>query len=38
MRGVLGFHWYEDWSGGEQMFENLKKVQEAFPDKHIIVY
>jgi len=32
----MGFHWYEDWSGGEQMFANLKKVQEAFPDKSLL--
>jgi glucosylceramidase len=32
----IGFHWYEDWSGGDQMFANLKKVQEAFPDKALL--
>jgi len=32
----MGFHWYEDWSGGEQMFGNLKKVAEAFPDKPLL--
>jgi len=32
----MGFHWYEDWSGGEQMFGNLKKVSEAFPDKPLL--
>jgi glucosylceramidase len=32
----IGFHWYEDWSGGEQMFGNLKRVNEAFPDKHLL--
>ena len=32
----IGFHWYEDWSGGEQMFANLKKVEEAFPDKPLL--
>jgi len=31
----LGFHWYEDWSGGTPMYENLRRVYEAFPDKHI---
>ncbi|HMR85694.1 MAG TPA: glycoside hydrolase family 30 beta sandwich domain-containing protein, partial [Niabella sp.] len=31
----IGFHWYEDWSGGTPMYETLKRVQEAFPDKHI---
>jgi len=32
----IGFHWYEDWSGGDQMFANLKKVQEAFPEKAML--
>ena len=32
----MGFHWYEDWSGGEQMFGNLKKVEEAFPNKPLL--
>ena len=32
----IGFHWYESWSGGDQMYENLKKVHEAFPDKNIL--
>ncbi|MBS1933987.1 MAG: glycoside hydrolase family 30 protein, partial [Bacteroidetes bacterium] len=32
----VGFHWYEDWSGGTQMFENVRRVKEAFPDKNLI--
>ena len=32
----LGFHWYEDWSGGDQVFENVKKVKESFPSKNIL--
>ncbi len=32
----IGFHWYEDWSGGTQMFENVGKVHESFPDKNLI--
>lgn len=31
-----GFHWYESWSGGRQMFENIKAVNEAFPEKHLM--
>ncbi len=31
----IGFHWYEDWSGGMPMYDNLRRVYEAFPDKHI---
>lgn len=32
----MGFHWYETWAGGQPMFENVKKVQEAYPDKNLI--
>jgi len=32
----MGFHWYENWTGGEPMFENVKKVQEAYPTKSLI--
>lgn len=31
----IGFHWYEDWSGGTPMYDNVRRVQEAFPDKNI---
>ena len=32
----IGYHWYEPWSGGEQMFDNVRLVYETFPDKHLI--
>lgn len=32
----VGFHWYEDWSGGQPMYENLKRVHEAYPNKPIL--
>jgi glucosylceramidase len=32
----VGFHWYEDWSGGDQMYDNIKLVHESFPDKNIL--
>ncbi|HEX5887731.1 MAG TPA: glycoside hydrolase family 30 protein [Pyrinomonadaceae bacterium] len=32
----VGYHWYEPWSGGEPMFDNVKLVREAFPEKHLI--
>jgi glucosylceramidase len=32
----LGFHWYEDWSGGKQMYDNIRRVKEAYPDKNIL--
>ena len=31
-----GFHWYETWSGGLPMFDNVKKVHEAYPDKGLL--
>lgn len=31
----IGFHWYEPWSGGTPMYDNLKLVNEAFPGKNI---
>lgn len=31
----IGFHWYEDWSGGTPMYDNLRRVHESFPDKNI---
>jgi glucosylceramidase len=31
-----GFHWYESWSGGRQMFENVRAVNESFPDKNLL--
>jgi len=32
----LGFHWYETWTGGPMQFENVAKVAQSFPDKHLI--
>lgn len=32
----LGFHWYESWSGGEEMYNNVGIVSESFPDKHLL--
>ena len=32
----IGYHWYEPWSGGEPMFDNIKLVYESFPDKDLI--
>jgi len=32
----IGFHWYEPWSGGDPMFDNVRLVHETFPDKHLI--
>lgn len=32
----IGFHWYEDWTGGGEIFDNVKRVAESFPDKKLI--
>jgi glucosylceramidase len=32
----VGFHWYEDWRGGAQMFDNVKRVHESFPTKNLM--
>jgi len=32
----IGFHWYEPWSGGEPMYDNLKLVNEAFPGTNLL--
>ena len=32
----IGFHWYETWSGGEPMFNNLKLVHDAYPGTNLL--
>lgn len=32
----IGFHWYETWSGGEPMFDNVRLVHEAFPETNLL--
>ena len=32
----IGYHWYENWSGGDQMFDNVRLVHETFPDKKLL--
>ena len=32
----IGFHWYEVWAGGEYMYENLARINESWPDKHLL--
>ena len=32
----VGFHWYETWTGGNMLFENIKRVHESFPEKNLI--
>jgi glucosylceramidase len=32
----FGFHWYETWTGTGMLFENVRQVHDAFPDKKLI--
>jgi len=32
----IGYHWYESWTGGGNIYENEKRVAEAFPGKNLI--
>jgi glucosylceramidase len=32
----MGFHWYETWAGGDPMFNNVAKVNEAYPSKNLL--
>ena len=31
----IGFHWYEPWSGGQPMYDNVKLVNESFPNTNL---
>ena len=31
-----GFHWYEDWSGSKQQYQNIQEINEAYPDKKLL--
>jgi glucosylceramidase len=32
----MGFHWYETWSGGQPMFENVAIVNKTYPTKNLL--
>ncbi|MDB5208150.1 MAG: glycosyl hydrolase [Flavisolibacter sp.] len=32
----IGFHWYETWTGSPMQFDNLRLVNQSFPDKKLI--
>jgi glucosylceramidase len=32
----IGFHWYENWTGGGNIFDNVKRVAEAYPNTNLI--
>ncbi len=32
----IGFHWYESWTGGGNIYDNVKRVAETYPNKNLI--
>jgi glucosylceramidase len=32
----MGYHWYEDWAGGLQMYSNVGLVHSTWPDKNLL--
>jgi glucosylceramidase len=32
----MGFHWYEDWTGGQQLYNNVGLVHSTWPDKNLL--
>jgi glucosylceramidase len=32
----MGFHWYETWSGGQPMFDNVANVHAAYPSENLL--
>jgi glucosylceramidase len=32
----IGYHWYENWSGGDMMYDNVSKVHEMYPNKNLL--
>jgi len=32
----IGYHWYETWAGGDMQFNNVKMVNESFPQKKLL--
>ncbi len=32
----IGYHWYETWTGGDMLFNNVQMVHETFPQKNLI--
>ncbi|MEO6906075.1 MAG: glycoside hydrolase family 30 protein [Ginsengibacter sp.] len=33
---AIGFHWYETWTKSTPLFDNVKRVQEAFPNVNLM--
>lgn len=32
----IGYHWYETWTGGGMLFDNVKMVNQTFPNKNLL--
>lgn len=32
----MGYHWYETWAGGQEMFSNVGLVHSTWPDKNLL--
>jgi glucosylceramidase len=32
----IGFHWYENWAGGEPNFADVARTHEMYPDKNLL--
>jgi glucosylceramidase len=32
----IGYHWYEDWSGGEQVYDNVQRVKENWNNVNLL--
>ena len=32
----IGYHWYETWTGGDMQFNNVKMVNDNFPQKNLL--
>jgi glucosylceramidase len=32
----IGFHWYESWTGGGNIYDNVRRVYEAYPNTHLM--
>lgn len=32
----IGYHWYESWTGGGKIFDNVQRVHEAYPKTNLL--
>lgn len=32
----IGYHWYETWTGGDMLFDNVERVHKTFPKKNLM--